>query len=171
VTEHRLFAALYDGLTGPLEQGMLGERRAGLLADLGGQVLDVGAGTGANLPHFRSACRVVATEPDPAMRRRLAAKLAGAPGPGALTGDAAEALRQPDASFDAVMFTQAPLLRHTRTRRFARSRFPMLSACTPPDLAAVSYKIRQSEGLQATPAACLQRFRNAGGPLASRPRH
>jgi ubiquinone/menaquinone biosynthesis C-methylase UbiE len=106
VAEHRLFAALYDRMTGPLEQGVLAQRRAGLLADLGGQVLDVGAGTGANLPHFRAASLVVAAEPDPAMRRRLAAKLAGAPVPAELTGDAAEALHQPDGSFDAVVFTQ-----------------------------------------------------------------
>ena len=106
VAEHRLFAALYDRMTGPLEQGVLAQRRAGLLADLGGQVLDVGAGTGANLPHFRAASLVVAAEPDAAMRRRLAAKLAGAPVPAELTGDVAEALRQPDASFDAVVFTQ-----------------------------------------------------------------
>src|SRR5262249_33810605 len=60
----------------------------------------------ANLPHFRAASVVVAAEPDPAMRRQLAAKLAGAPVPAELTGDAAEALHQPDASFDAVVFTQ-----------------------------------------------------------------
>ena len=106
--EHRVFAALYDRMTGALEQGVLGERRAGLLADLTGEVLDVGAGTGANLPYFRSASRVVAAEPDPAMRQRMAAKLAAAPAPAPaeLTGDAAEALQQPDASFDAVVFTQ-----------------------------------------------------------------
>jgi len=106
--EHRVFAALYDRMTGPLEQGVLGERRARLLADLTGEVLDVGAGTGANLPYFRSASRVVAAEPDPAMRQRMAAKLAAAPAPAPaeLTGDAAEALQQPDASFDAVVFTQ-----------------------------------------------------------------
>jgi ubiquinone/menaquinone biosynthesis C-methylase UbiE len=106
VAQHRLFAALYDRMTGPLEQGVLGERRAGLLANLGGEVLDVGAGTGANLPHFRAASRVVAAEPDPAMRRRLAARLAGSPVPAELTSDVAEALHQPDASFDAVVFTQ-----------------------------------------------------------------
>jgi ubiquinone/menaquinone biosynthesis C-methylase UbiE len=104
--EHRAFAALYDRMTGPLEQAVLGERRAGLLADLTGEVLDVGAGTGANLPYLRSASRVVAAEPDPAMRRRMAAKLADAPLPAEITGDAAEALEQPDASFDAVVFTQ-----------------------------------------------------------------
>ena len=102
---HWVYAALYDRMTGPLEQGVFGTRRSGLLAGLPGEVLDVGAGTGANLPHFRSASRVVAAEPDPAMRRRMAAKLPGAPVPVQLTGDAAEALRHPDASFDAVVFT------------------------------------------------------------------
>jgi ubiquinone/menaquinone biosynthesis C-methylase UbiE len=104
--EHQVFAVLYDRMTAPLEQGVLAERRAGLLADLTGTVLDVGAGTGANLPHLRSASRVVAAEPDPAMRRRMAAKLAGAPVPAEITSDVAEALQQPDASFDAVVFTQ-----------------------------------------------------------------
>jgi ubiquinone/menaquinone biosynthesis C-methylase UbiE len=104
--EHRAFAALYDRMTGPLEHGVLAERRTGLLADLAGEVLDVGAGTGANLPYLRSASRVVAAEPDPAMRRRMAARLAGVPVRAEITGDVAEALAQPDASFDAVVFTQ-----------------------------------------------------------------
>jgi ubiquinone/menaquinone biosynthesis C-methylase UbiE len=104
---HRVFAALYDRMSAALERAVLAERRAGLLADLGGRVLDVGAGTGANLPYLRRADRVVAAEPDPAMRRRMAAKVAGAPVPVELTGDAAEALHQPDASFDAVVFTCA----------------------------------------------------------------
>lgn len=47
---------------------------------------------------------MIAAEPDPAMRRRLAAKPRGAPVPVQLTDDAAEALHQPDASFDAVVF-------------------------------------------------------------------
>ena len=55
--EHRVFAALYDRMTGPLEQGVLGARRARLLADLAGQVLDVGAGTGANLPYLHCCAR------------------------------------------------------------------------------------------------------------------
>jgi ubiquinone/menaquinone biosynthesis C-methylase UbiE len=66
-------------------------------------VLDVGAGTCANLPHLRRAARVVATEPDPAMRRRLTEK---ADGTGAqVDAAAAEALPYDDASFDAVLFT------------------------------------------------------------------
>jgi ubiquinone/menaquinone biosynthesis C-methylase UbiE len=105
-TQHRVFAALYDRMTGPLERGVIGERRAALLADLTGEVLDVGAGTGANLPYLHGASLVVAAEPDPAMRRRMAARLAVGPVPAELTGDVAEALQQQDASFDAVVFTQ-----------------------------------------------------------------
>lgn len=103
--EHRIFAAAYDRLAGPLEHTVLGQRRARLLGGLGGEVLDVGAGTGANLPHLRHADRVVAAEPDPAMRRRLSARRATTPVPVEVTGDAAESLHHPDASFDTVIFT------------------------------------------------------------------
>jgi ubiquinone/menaquinone biosynthesis C-methylase UbiE len=101
----RVFAGVYDSVMMPAEHAVLGRRRAALLADLGGQVIDVGAGTGANLPYFRRAARVVAAEPDPAMRRRLAGKLATAHVPVEVTGDPAESLRYADASFDAVVCT------------------------------------------------------------------
>jgi len=102
---HWVFAAAYDPMTRPLERAVLGEYRARLLAGLAGHVLDVGAGTGANLPYLRQASRVVAAEPDVAMRRRLAARLAQAAVPVELSSDPAERLRYPDASFDAVVFT------------------------------------------------------------------
>ena len=102
---HWVFATAYDPLTRSLERAILGARRARLLAGLDGQVLDVGAGTGANLPYLRQASRVVATEPDAAMRRRLAARLAQVTVPVELSSDPAERLRYPGASFDAVVFT------------------------------------------------------------------
>lgn len=102
---HWVFATAYDPLTQALERAVLGEHRARLLASLDGQVLDVGAGTGANLPYLRRASRVVVAEPDAAMRRRLAARLAQAAVPVELSSDPAEKLRYPDASFDAVVFT------------------------------------------------------------------
>jgi ubiquinone/menaquinone biosynthesis C-methylase UbiE len=100
---HRLFAALYDRQLAPLERGWLGRRRAALVGDLGGRVIEVGAGTGASLAHYRRAATVVACEPDPAMRTRLAAKLAGAPVPVEVSPAPAEALPFPDASFDAAV--------------------------------------------------------------------
>jgi ubiquinone/menaquinone biosynthesis C-methylase UbiE len=103
---HWVFAAAYDPMTRSLERTVLGGHRARLLADLRGQVLDVGAGTGANLPYLRHASRVVAAEPDAAMRRRLAARAAQAVVPVEVSSDPAEELRYRDATFDAVVFTQ-----------------------------------------------------------------
>src|SRR5438270_6142069 len=48
----RLFAAGYDLLSAGVEREVFGPRRRELLSEARGQVLDVGAGTGANLPHF-----------------------------------------------------------------------------------------------------------------------
>jgi ubiquinone/menaquinone biosynthesis C-methylase UbiE len=103
--EHWVFATAYDPATRLLERAALAERRARLLTALDGQVLDVGAGTGANLPYLEKASRVVVAEPDPAMRRRLASRLARTPAPTELSSDAAERLRYADGSFDAVVFT------------------------------------------------------------------
>ena len=84
---------------------MLGGHRSALVAGLSGLVLDLGAGTGANLAHFRSAREVVAAEPDPWMRQRLVAKAARCSVPVQVRGDAAEALGFEDATFDAVVCT------------------------------------------------------------------
>ncbi|MEY7974172.1 class I SAM-dependent methyltransferase [Saccharomonospora xinjiangensis] len=102
---HRIFAACYDRMNGAAERSFLGRRREALLNDLTGSVLDVGAGTGANLPHLRSAERIVAVEPDPAMRARLAPRAAAAAVPVEVSDASAEALPFADDSFDAVVFT------------------------------------------------------------------
>lgn len=103
--EHRVFAALYDRVLAPVERSVLGPRRAALVGDLTGRVLDVGAGTGANLPFFRRASDVVALEPDPAMRRRLAERVADCPVPVTVGGSGAGVLPAGDGSVDAVVFT------------------------------------------------------------------
>ena len=56
----RLVAAGYDLLSAGVEREVFAPRRRELLAEARGRVLDVGAGTGANLPHFAWASGQVA---------------------------------------------------------------------------------------------------------------
>jgi ubiquinone/menaquinone biosynthesis C-methylase UbiE len=98
------WAPAYDRATGALERAVLGEHRAWLLAEVDGVVVDVGAGTGANFPHFRRATRVIAIEPDARMRRQAASKLADASCPVELLDGSAESLPLGDSSVDAVVF-------------------------------------------------------------------
>lgn len=102
---HPIFAALYDGLGGAAERGWMGRRRSGLLAGASGSVLEIGGGTGANLPHYREAARVTVAEPDPFMRRKLRRKLGTARVPVEVSEAGAEALPFSDGSFDAVVST------------------------------------------------------------------
>lgn len=72
----RLFAAVYDRVVAPMEEAGLRDWRAELLAGLSGTVVEVGAGTGANLAHYPAAVeRLVLTEPEPAMLSQLRARL------------------------------------------------------------------------------------------------
>lgn len=102
---HWIFAALYDRMTAPAERAVLGPRRSSLVGDLPGRVMDVGAGTGANLPHYRRAAEVIAVEPDPAMRRRLAERATTAPVPVTVSEASGDRLPADDDSVDAVVFT------------------------------------------------------------------
>lgn len=102
---HRIFAALYDRLNGAMERGWMGERRARLLSGARGVVLEIGGGTGANLPHYRDVERVMVSEPDPFMREKLRPKLARARVPVELSEAGAEELPFGDDSFDTVVST------------------------------------------------------------------
>lgn len=102
---HRIFAALYDPLGVFMERGWMGGRRARLLTGAHGTVLEVGGGTGANLPHYRDVDRVTVAEPDPFMRKRLWPKRADARVPVEVSSAGAEALPFPDDSFDTVVST------------------------------------------------------------------
>lgn len=101
--EHRVFAALYDVLGRRAERGPLGARRRELLRDAVGRVLEIGAGTGANLSHYPAIRELVLAEPDAAMRRRLVPRLDGLAFPVEVIDAAAEELPLDDASVDAVV--------------------------------------------------------------------
>ncbi len=98
-------AALYDRFCSAGERGELGRLRAELLAPLVGMVLEIGAGTGANLPHYRAGVRLMATEPDPHMLRRAAARTGSAVAGARLVQAAAEAIPAARHSLDAVVST------------------------------------------------------------------
>jgi ubiquinone/menaquinone biosynthesis C-methylase UbiE len=101
----RIYAAGYDWVTERLDRRGGGVHRRRLVADADGEVLEVGAGTGRNLSHYRRAARVVALEPDPGMRARAAkaAHQAGVPVE-VVDGDALR-LAFPDSSFDTVVMS------------------------------------------------------------------
>jgi len=72
---HPIFAALYDVMTRAVERG-------GLVRDASSRTLELGAGTGHNLPRYTDAVtELVLTEPDPHMARRLRKRLDAEPPP------------------------------------------------------------------------------------------
>jgi ubiquinone/menaquinone biosynthesis C-methylase UbiE len=94
---------LYDLLAGRAERAGIGEKRRTLLAGLEGDVVEIGSGTGASLPYYERATRVVAVEPDASMAKRLPRRVAEARVPIEVVTARAEALPFPDESFDAAV--------------------------------------------------------------------
>jgi SAM-dependent methyltransferase len=102
---HPILAALYDPVGASAEQRWMAKRRRRLLAGARSAALEIGGGTGANLPHYRGVKRVIVSEPEPFMRKRLGPKLEDARVPVEISPAGAEALPFPDASFDTVVST------------------------------------------------------------------
>ena len=102
---HPIFSAVYRHLMAPSERTWLGPCRASLLPGLGGEILEIGAGEGANVPHYRDATRVTLLEPDAKMRKRLEKQVLRASVPTTVLDAPAEALPFDDASFDVVVST------------------------------------------------------------------
>jgi SAM-dependent methyltransferase len=74
MTRHWWGPAFYDWVLAATEARGLAVRRRRLLASARGRVLEIGAGTGLNLRHYRPdrVTSLTALEPDAAMRDRLA---------------------------------------------------------------------------------------------------
>jgi SAM-dependent methyltransferase len=105
---HPIFAALYDRMLAGAERAGLARTRADLVAAATGSTLELGAGTGANLPHYPAAVtELKLLEPDPHMASRLRARIAADPPPfdTEVVADAAERLPFDDAAFDTVVST------------------------------------------------------------------
>jgi ubiquinone/menaquinone biosynthesis C-methylase UbiE len=101
-----LMAPAYDRMTRRGEEAGLRELRQGLTADAGGRVLEIGAGTGLNLPHYGEGVEsLVLTEPEAPMLKRLE-RSAHEHTPNAQVLQAsAEDLPFEDDSFDTVVST------------------------------------------------------------------
>src|SRR5690349_14730953 len=102
----RLFAAMYDRVTGVVERAGLSARRAQLLKEARGRVLEIGAGTGANLPYYPDGgAAITLAEPEPPMSRRLTGKAGQLARPVHIVNATAEAMPFDDAQFDTVVST------------------------------------------------------------------
>ncbi|MBW3615185.1 MAG: class I SAM-dependent methyltransferase [Actinobacteria bacterium] len=102
---HPIHALLYDPVMGLADRAGLGARRRRLVAEARGRVLEVGGGTGLNLPLYRDVEAVVVLEPDSSMRRRLLHRLATAAVPVEVHETTIEESGLPDGSFDTVVAT------------------------------------------------------------------
>jgi ubiquinone/menaquinone biosynthesis C-methylase UbiE len=77
-----------------------------VLEGVGGRVLEVGAGTGSNLPHYGpEVTSLVAVEPEPRLRTRIEEAARSARFPVTVVDAVADRLPFPDAGFDAVVAT------------------------------------------------------------------
>ena len=104
MVRHPLCARLYAQQVERAEALGLAERRRSLLDGLSGRVVEVGAGTGTNLAHYPAAVtELVAVEPEPYLRGRLARAAAGTPREVAVVDAAAEQLPLEDGAFDAAV--------------------------------------------------------------------
>ncbi|HET6144822.1 MAG TPA: class I SAM-dependent methyltransferase [Candidatus Acidoferrales bacterium] len=102
----RFFAAIYDTVLAGTEKAGLGAHRKILLSTAAGRVIEIGAGTGANLAFYRDVVsELVICEPAEPMARRLERKLVSFGRPVRVVRAPAENLPVEDASFDVAVST------------------------------------------------------------------
>ena len=102
-----LMAKFYDAIMSDAEEKCLHDWRASLLQELSGDVLEIGCGTGANLPFYPSTVQhLVLVEPDKNMRQKLTQKISDYPNLHITQLDyRGDVIPMPDKCFDAVVST------------------------------------------------------------------
>jgi SAM-dependent methyltransferase len=102
----RIFALVYDPFLWLGEIAGMRSRRRALVGDARGRVVEIGAGTGLNVAHYPDQiAELVLTEPDAAMRRKLARRLQRHGRVARIVDAPAERLPLADASVDTVVST------------------------------------------------------------------
>ena len=102
----RIFAAIYDRVVAATEEAGLRAHRAALIGEATGDVLEIGGGTGANLPFYGGGVRTLTiTEPEKPMARRLERRIRELTPDATLLREPAEVLPFEDATFDVAVST------------------------------------------------------------------
>ncbi|MEH3141785.1 MAG: class I SAM-dependent methyltransferase [Mycobacterium kyogaense] len=102
----RVMALLYDPFLWLGEVAGMRRRRRALLAQASGRVLEIGAGTGLNLPCYPETIgELILAEPEPGMRAMLDRRLRSLGRVARIVDAPAERLDLPDASVDTVVST------------------------------------------------------------------
>jgi len=101
-----LFACVYDRMTASVEAAGLRARRERLLGGARGRVLEIGAGTGANLAFYSAGVEAITVaEPEAPMARKLARRVREQRRDVEVVQAPAEQLPFDDAQFDTVVST------------------------------------------------------------------
>jgi ubiquinone/menaquinone biosynthesis C-methylase UbiE len=101
-----VFAAVYDPCLAIGERAGMRRRRKQLLQGARGRTVEIGSGTGLNLPHYPADLEeLILAEPAAAMRERLELRLERIGRPARVLDAGAERLPFEDASIDTVVST------------------------------------------------------------------
>ena len=100
-----LIAFFYDKCMATTEDACLREWRRELLKQVSGNILEIGAGTGANIELYpESALALTVSEPDKHMREQLKTRVAGSKSSNiTVSASSAENIEAEDESFDFVV--------------------------------------------------------------------
>jgi SAM-dependent methyltransferase len=102
----RIFAAMYDRMLASTERDGLAAHRAALVAQARGDVIEIGGGTGANLPYYGDGVgSLTITEPETPMAKRLRRSIAERAPDALFLRAPAEDLPFADDSFDVAVST------------------------------------------------------------------